>query len=230
MFFCQVALAVDFQSDSVSEVEEARYLEKEVSSKTPFSEARWNAAKAGTNYVPEEEEKPENVKRKQPVNFNFLPDLSSLKYVFIAFTIIAIIVLVLYNFKSTLFTWVSSKPKTKFVLLESEKLDDQDLLLQDLQKLLSDALAAKEYALAIRLVYLSTLQQLIQHRLIVWKKELPNRNILRQIKVEQVYKDAYPIFKGFEQVWYGQKPVQQLDYDQMNRLYTHFLASLTAKH
>jgi hypothetical protein len=229
MFLCQVVLGVNFQNDSLSEIEKKHYLEENISSTASFSEARWKAAKEGTKYLPEEEQKPQKIKHNEPFQFNILPDLSVLKYVFIAFTIVTIIVLILYNFRNSIFHWTAPKPQKKFEVLEPKDLDDQELIWKDLQKLLTEAITAKEYALAIRLVYMSTLQKLIQHKFIVWKKELPNRHILRQIKMNKIYEDTHLIFKNYEQVWYGKKQVQEQDYEQINRLYTHFLVSLTDK-
>ncbi len=97
-------------------------------------------------------------------------------------------------------------PKKKVRVKEEDVLHydpEQDIQAIDYSGLLEDALANQNYRLAIRYLYIITLQKLQMAELIQWHKEKTNRDYYYELPV-----DFQPVFNDvlrvYEYVWYGE--------------------------
>ena len=80
---------------------------------------------------------------------------------------------------------------------------EEDLLESELDGFIREALAAEDYALALRLYYLKLLQLLHQRHLIRWKKDKTNREYLREMRPTPHYDSFRDLTMAFERVRYG---------------------------
>ncbi|MCR9249942.1 MAG: hypothetical protein NXI20_05935 [bacterium] len=97
-------------------------------------------------------------------------------------------------------------PKKKFRVKSEDVLNydpEQDIQLIDYTGLLEDAIANRNYRLAIRYLYIITLQKLQTAELIQWHKEKTNRDYYYELP--QDYQPTFnDILRIYEYVWYGE--------------------------
>nr|WP_293834857.1 DUF4129 domain-containing protein [uncultured Arsenicibacter sp.] len=79
---------------------------------------------------------------------------------------------------------------------------------------IEEAVTQRNFRLAIRLVYLQTLKQLADKRLIDWKPDKTNRQYLYELMNTPFQQDFDRLTTRFEYVWYGDFPVDELSYRQ----------------
>lgn len=98
----------------------------------------------------------------------------------------------------------------------------------DLDRYIEDALATKNYRLAIRYMYLRSLKQLsLQHR-IQWHFDKTNSDYYREIKDEQLKNSFQKISHTYDYVWYGEFDIDEnrfhsvaKDFDQLAKRLPH---------
>jgi hypothetical protein len=89
---------------------------------------------------------------------------------------------------------------------------DEDIHNQDLDKNLSDAIAAQNYRKAIRFYYLKLLKQLDLNGLIEWKISKTNYDYQRELTNNGILND-FKILSGiYEYTWYGNFEVDQMHF------------------
>ncbi len=82
----------------------------------------------------------------------------------------------------------------------------------DLDHFLREALAAGNYALAIRLYYLQVIKHFSETGAIRWSREKTNRDYLRETRNHRSA-DAFRVAtRIYERVWYGNQPVDEAYY------------------
>jgi hypothetical protein len=90
------------------------------------------------------------------------------------------------------------------------------------EKLITEAIAAQQYAKAIRLFYLKTLKQLTDRKLIDWRINKTNYDYVRELGT----KDLAPSFRNltflFEYIYYGDFPITQADFEQAQSAFKNF--------
>ena len=209
--------AYEFLNDSSSSVAENEYLESQKLRK-PFSKSHWLKAKEGLQYVDEEEEAKPN---KPLPSFSGINIPKQLKYILVAFVIIGFLVIV-WLIRKDIIQWPKRK-NAAFTTLQNTSSKDENLELGNLKLLADHALADQNYPLAMRYVYLSAIQQLVLHKILVWKKGLPNRAILKTIKIQEQYRLAAFLFVEFEKAHYGALPVSYDQFQNYSEIYTAFV-------
>lgn len=106
--------------------------------------------------------------------------------------------------------WILAKnvrlPKRKVKVAPEDVLHydpEQDIQVIDYSGLLEEAIANRNYRLAIRYLYITTLQKLQNAELIQWHKEKTNRDYYYELPNE--YQPAFnDILRIYEYVWYGE--------------------------
>jgi len=96
----------------------------------------------------------------------------------------------------------------------------------DLDRFLLEALAAGNFALAIRLYYLQIIKQLSESGAIRWSREKTNRDYLRETRNHRSAEAFRTATRIYERVWYGNQPVDESAYRQMEPSFQHLLSAL----
>jgi hypothetical protein len=80
---------------------------------------------------------------------------------------------------------------------------EENLHESDLEGFIRQALAEKNYALAVRLYYLAILKELSLSNQIKWKRDKTNREYLREMSGQKLAGKFRETTLIFERVWYG---------------------------
>lgn len=87
---------------------------------------------------------------------------------------------------------------------------------------IADAVSAKDYRLAVRLLFLRSLKQLADAGLIDWKADKTNTDYARELKNTEHKHGFMHVARQFEYVWYGDFPVAEPLYGQINISFINF--------
>ena len=175
-----------------------------------FDEQQWNDLKDETNYwrnkkkkKKKEDQNDETVHEERPVRSKGMGEINfgPLMYVFIGVFICLLVYVLLRVFASELFG--SSKKISNEASFSLEDIED-NLEEAPLQRFLREALESGSYKLAIRVYYLSILQELNNKKQIIWKKEKTNSHYVNEMRVHSKSKEFRLITRIFEKVWYGE--------------------------
>lgn len=85
----------------------------------------------------------------------------------------------------------------------------EDIFKIPYQRELDKAIAAGNYRLAVRLLYLSLLKQLADKGRIRYRQESTNSDYLAQLYKTPLYSDFFRVTRHYEYSWYGQFPVSE---------------------
>jgi hypothetical protein len=105
---------------------------------------------------------------------------------------------------------------------EEEEYTTENLFDIDYENALKRAVAAQNYRLAIRLMYLQTLKELALGNLIQYRQERTNNEYLMQLFPTSYYKDFFRLTRNFEYAWYGQFAVSPSSFDQIQSDFAAF--------
>lgn len=110
----------------------------------------------------------------------------------------------------------------------SEKLvyEDEDIHEVNLNKLLQEAIENKDFRLAIRYYYLSTLKTLSNNQLIDYHKDKTNSEYLFEIENKTMRTNFSYLSYIYSYVWYGEFPVDETNFKVAENKYQSFLKSL----
>ncbi len=75
--------------------------------------------------------------------------------------------------------------------------------------LIAEALAARQYRLAVRYLFLQTLQRLADQKLVAWQADKTNHDYLRELRASNFHQPFQKLVWWFEYVWYGDFPVNE---------------------
>ncbi|SNR31393.1 DUF4129 domain-containing protein [Lutibacter flavus] len=104
---------------------------------------------------------------------------------------------------------------------------DEEALIKnkDLLKLIEQAIAQKNYRLAVRYYYLNILKQLESKELIVWEQQKTNEDYIKEISKENIKTSFENLTRLYEFVWYGNFEINEIefarvegDFEQTNKL------------
>lgn len=141
--------------------------------------------------------------------------LQVIKYAGIAI-IVALLVYVILRLLGVNFRAILGKEKIQSSI-EGIDLDFEDGNSLNLQKLIMDAIAEKNYRLAIRYTYLFGLKRMADKGLILWNPTKTNLSYLHEIKDENIRKYFLRNTYIFDYVWYGDR---ELDAEEFNIAFT----------
>ena len=103
---------------------------------------------------------------------------------------------------------------------------EQYLHESDLDRFLREALAAGNFSLAIRLYYLQIIKQLSESGAIRWSREKTNRDYLRETRNHRSAEAFRTATRMYERVWYGNQPLDEPAYRQMEPSFQNLLSAL----
>lgn len=98
----------------------------------------------------------------------------------------------------------------------------------DFNKLIREALSAKDYRLAIRYSFLRLLQDMSSRNIIDYHSEKTNYDYYQEIKTVSVREEFWRVVHIYEYVWYGKFEVAASDYDQAEKTVTQLSQKLQA--
>lgn len=90
--------------------------------------------------------------------------------------------------------------------------DEHIIKNEDIQKLIQQALANKNYRLAIRYHFLHTLRLMDKKEVIVWELQKTNADYQREIESIALKKPFAQITRLYEYIWYGDFPIDDSKY------------------
>jgi hypothetical protein len=96
---------------------------------------------------------------------------------------------------------------------------DEELNADNIDQKLNEAVAAGDYRLAIRYLYLKTLYLLNEKKLIALQSQATNHEYLLQMQKQEAAKDFRKLTQVYEYVWYGEYRPSD---DQFNTIQTNF--------
>ncbi len=87
---------------------------------------------------------------------------------------------------------------------------------------LEKAINNKNYKLVIRLLYLRTLKQLSDAQLIHWQIEKTNSAYVNELTNDDQRQSFAVLTRQFEYIWYGNLPVNERSYQNIQTLFNDF--------
>jgi hypothetical protein len=120
------------------------------------------------------------------------------------------------------------KLKNPKVRKKMEFIDDvvEDIHETDLDRFLREALASDNYKMAIRIYYLMIIKELADKKLIAWKKDKTNNIYVREMRTTEYYQNFREITRNFERAWFGEKEVEQADFQKLQPQFQGFVSSI----
>ena len=101
---------------------------------------------------------------------------------------------------------------------------DEDLIKRDdLETLLKDAIANKEYKIAVRFYYLLILKKLTETDVIDWQQEKTNEDYIKEIKETTLQSTFSEITRVYDYVWYGNFDINEVDFVNTQPLFKSIL-------
>ncbi len=89
---------------------------------------------------------------------------------------------------------------------------DEYLHESDLDRFLREALAQRNYSLAVRLYYLQIIKNLSEKNAIKWSREKTNRDYLREMRGHSLAEPFREATRIYERVWYGNQALSAAEF------------------
>lgn len=171
------------------------------------------------NTVPERAKKPVLQPRKAPANEPSPLWIRNLLWVLVVGGFVILIIWFLVSSDVQLFR---KSPPVVAKQGEEEEFSTENLFDIDYNSALQRAIAAQNYRLAIRLLYLQTLRELALRNLIQFRQERTNSDYLMQLFQTAYYKEFFRLTRNFEYAWYGQFQVSRPAFEQIRDEFLSF--------
>ncbi len=98
----------------------------------------------------------------------------------------------------------------------------EDLHETDFDQLIDEAVAARHYRRAVRLLYLKTLKALVARHLIDWQRDKTNQEYVDELRAPALRRPFAALTTLFEYVWYGDFPVDETVFGRVRGSFTRF--------
>jgi len=187
---------------------DSSYFEEPISA-NKIDRADWESIVNGIDYTEIKEEKPEKkYKERENSSNSTFPLLAQLFQFLIIALGIGLIVFILVKVLSadSLFAKKDKNISGKTAIYDLEEIEE-NLLETELDGSIQKAIQDGNYALAIRLYYLSIIRELTLAKALDWKKDKTNFQYLRELKnhpLKDSFKNATNVF---ERIWYGEEEI-----------------------
>ena len=211
---------VNIQEDVPNKPQKSTYEEatkqyyKENIQQKDFDKNDWKKATSGLDYTIEKEEQEKKDRVANSKNNTINPVLSGglvafFKWFFIiaAVGILAFLILKFVG-EGNIFGRQSRRVFAPLVQIDLEHIEE-NLNTAELDPLIKQAIAQKQFALAIRLYYLATIKELNILGAIQWKKNKTNREYTREMRPHRLFEPFRETTSIFERVWYGDALVDE---------------------
>lgn len=103
---------------------------------------------------------------------------------------------------------------------------EKDLHESDLDMFLKIALEKSDYRLGTRVYYLMVIKQLSVKKLIQYKQDKTNRQYINELRESQVFNEFSRITRIYEHIWYGNIPVNEKGFTEIQHIFKEFLQVL----
>ena len=152
-----------------------------------------------------------------------VPSLAFLKYVMLAIALGLLIFVIIKMAGMNIGNIFNRTPKS-INIPYSESLENihQITFEEEIEK----ALGKRNYRLAIRLLYLSTLKQLNDAHFIQWQADKTNSAYINELTDAEKRQSFSILTRQFEYVWYGDFPVDGPSFQNINTLFHDFKTML----
>jgi len=200
-----------------------------------WSDEQWEKAREGLNYEeklkePKKKEKTNETDRVDSSSWNMKESLTNIfnsdlgKFISIAL-IVGLLVFALFKLLIDKRTSGSKKIITAAL---SENYDglEENLPETDLERFLRLALENGDYKLAIRILFLTTVQKLDELKLIHWKKDKTNLDYLREMRQNDNYARFKELTIAYEIIWYGDTTITSETYQKLNPIFKNYANQL----
>lgn len=202
-----------------------QYLSQPLESKN-IDKTRWEQAKAGIDYSTDKLEKPKADKANTSVNPMWGVVFEFLKWFFIIGAVVLVAYLILrFVGEGNIFGTKKRRISDPSVKIDLEHIEE-NLDTAELDPLIRQAIADKNYTLAVRLYYLAILKELHIKGDIAWKKDKTNRTYLREMRENPFFEPFRNATSIFERVWYGSQSVDERNFTMMQPDFQNLLKSL----
>ena len=156
-------------------------------------------------------------KKKKPKSQNWkIPFLGSVFELFAYALILVLVIAILYFIFSNVEIEKHIDPSEI-----PEHIEDIEVI--DSLSAFDKALAAGDYRTALRMRFLRALQILQKKDMIKWKPEKTNRDYSRELRGTVVSTQFSKMARIFEYVWYGNKEIDRVTFDDLDKDYQNFL-------
>ncbi len=96
--------------------------------------------------------------------------------------------------------------------------DDEELIKnKDLNKLIEQSIALKNYRLAVRYCYLNILKQLEDTQVITWEQQKTNEDYIQEISKEAIKSSFKDLTRLYDFVWYGNFEINENEFVKVTR-------------
>ncbi len=179
---------------------------------------------SGASNRPRERYKP----RSQPKSNVKMPSFGgfgAFGWVLLGIFIIGLAILIYYMFVNA----ERKGAKVKSIPFELEETNPIEIPLTELERLLQEALRQGDYRGAVRIYFIFIVRGLAQRDWISWKKEKTNFHYLREMTGREEYKDFNTSVSYFEFIWYGEREIDAVKFEEIKPKFTRFLDKLGIK-
>ena len=149
-------------------------------------------------------------------------DFSGLKYIFLAFIVVAIVFIIYLIAKNASPINKNFKADNLYALDRLE----EDIHERDLSSLLTKAIDQSLYNLAIRIHFLIVIKKLSEQERILWQADKTNRTYLKEMKSHPDYVIFYKLTRLYEKIWFGNEKLSFDVYTKVAPVYTKFNQAL----
>jgi hypothetical protein len=107
--------------------------------------------------------------------------------------------------------------------------DNKEELITDpnsFNKLITDAVVNKDYSLAIRYLYLQTLQVLFSRNIIEFSPGKPNSSYIQDLSGKHFQAEFASLTRSYEYAWYGKFEIDELHFKQVQNYFKQFLLNI----
>lgn len=213
---------LSLHANSFAQDSSAVVIEKENSVELKkFDEARWKNLTKDLDYTESMKKKKKEDRSFSLPDFNFNQDI--LKVVIVSLVILSLIFLLWKIFGNTKFLNNSKIKNGDFSFLDEA---EENLENSDLEGFLKDALAKKQYKIAVRIYYLMSIKELVSQNFIVWKKNKTNFEYLNEMRDKKEFEHFRSLTRAFEIVWYGDVEISENEYAVLSPSFGSFINSI----
>lgn len=190
-----------------------------------LDEEEWRAQTENLEYN-EEPEEPKEITPDAKSKFDFAPFAATLKYVFF-FTVLGLLIFFLVRYILNL--QGNAVVETEMQIeVNTLREAEQNVLKANLIKLIEQLVAEQKYREATRAYFLLVLQRLHLSGNIDWKKPKTNFDYVREVASKPFGNYFNQLTGYFEWIWYGQQPVDEVRFRQIEPEFIHLLKQLQA--
>ncbi len=199
------------------------YLRESVQRKD-FDQKKWKSLKEGMDYSGKPKKEKKKTEVKAPSGGFGIGEFA--KFLIIAVGI-GLLVLLIVKMASgnDLFARRNRKLKSAVADINLEAIED-NLEAAELEDPIRQAAAAGNFALAVRLYYLSILKELSLKKRIRWKRDKTNGEYLRELAGSPLFSPVQEATLIFERVWYGQAELEREDFLKMESQFQQTVAAV----